>query len=150
MGRRWSTIALVVAGAAVMLAGPACGGDGEDREGTQPAPDVTTFEQGRFDELPVFPRSDPFGPRSEKDGVVARSYRATSADPGQIIDFYARELAGRGWRMAEPVFRSDAESRGDWVLDDYRLEVSATRVDDDRNPTSADAVAQYSLVLRPR
>lgn len=148
MGRRWSTIALVVATA--MLAGAACGGDGEEREGTQPAPDVTTFEQGRFDDLPVFPRSDPFGPRSEKDGVVARTYRATGADPGQIIDFYARELAGQGWRMAEPVFRSDAETRGDWVVDDYRLEVSATRVDDDRDPAPANAVAQYSLVLRPR
>ena len=150
MAHRWCRVAWGIVAATALFSVVSCGRDGEEREGTQPAPDVTSFEQGRFDNLPVFPRSDPFGPRSEKEGIVSRSYRATGVTADEIIDFYAEELAADGWEMTEPVFRSDTETRGDWVVDDYRLEVSAARIDDDRNPTSENVVIQYGLVLRPR
>ncbi len=42
-------------------------------EGSQPAPAVTTFGQGDFENLPLPPRSEPLGERSEEDGAVARS-----------------------------------------------------------------------------
>jgi hypothetical protein len=127
----------------------ACG-DGDEREGTQPAPGVTTFEQGRFDDLPLLPDSDPFGPRSEQAGIVARSFRTTGVTPGGVIDFYQGELTAAGWELAEPVFRDDTASRADWVTDDWRLEISATRIQDRQNPSSTDVAVQYSLVLRPR
>jgi len=119
-------------------------------EGTLPAPDLTTFEKGAFDNLPQLPRSEPFGARSEKNGVVTRTYRATGYTPSAVIDFYKRNLFAEGWTQAEPVYRADAQARGDWVNDDWRLEVSAAPIPDRQNPASTEAVVQYSLVLRPR
>jgi hypothetical protein len=126
----------------------ACG-SADEREGTQPAPGVTTFEQGRFDDLPLLPDSDPLGPRHEQDGIVTRSYRTTGVTPEGVIDFYDRELSAAGWRMVEPEFREDTESRADWVVDEWRLEVSATQIDDRQNASSDRFTVQYSLVLRP-
>ena len=61
-----------VAAAAGVLTMAALGcGSGEKQPAAQPVPEVTSFERGRFDDLPVFFRSDPLGPRSEKDGVVS-------------------------------------------------------------------------------
>ena len=133
---------------AVALAGAACGGGAD--QGTQPAPDVTTFEQGGFDDLPLVPRSDPFGPRSETGGVVARTYRAVGVSPQGVIEFYRRVLPDAGWDPAEPAFRNDTATRQDWVTADRRLEVSASPVPDRRDPSAPQDAVQYSLVLRPR
>ena len=134
---------------AVVFVVPACGGD-DQRAGRQPAPDVTSLEQGRFDELPLLPDSEPFGPRTEKDGIVARTYRAAGVTPEAVVAFYERELPSAGWRPAEPAFRADTESRSDWVTDEWRLEVSSTRIEDRRAASADQVVVQYSLVLRPR
>ncbi len=132
-----------------LLVAMALGGCGtrEEREGTQPAPGVTTFEQGRFDDLPLAPRSDPIGPRSEKDGVVSRSFTAKGTTPEQVLRFYEQNLAG--WTQVEPVHEVGTSSyRGSWLRDEWLLEVSAGRAPalDDR----LEAQAQYSLVLRRR
>lgn len=146
--RNHVVVAAVTAATLLLLNG--CGGDGEEQPATQPAPGVTTFEQGRFDDLPLLPDSERFGPRSEKDGVVAQTYRTDGVTPQEVVDHFERELPPSGWRMAEPVHRSDTGSRGDWVTDDWRLEVSAAPVPDRRDPSSPEEVVQYSLVLRPR
>ena len=129
----------------------ACARNGPD-EGTQPAPAVTTLEQGPFDNLPQFPRSEPVGPRSEKDGVVARSYKATGASPQQVLDFYRDGLPPQ-WKMVAPIEKLGVETfQADWVDESYRLRVSATREklldseDEGVDPT----VSQYSLTLHPR
>lgn len=119
----------------------------EEREGTQAAPDVTTLEQGRFDNLPLAPRSDPIGPRSEKEGVVSRSFTAKGTTAEQVVRFYEQNL--RGWRQVEPVHQVGTSSyRGTWAQGGWLLEVSsgtAPALDD-----PLEAQVQYSLVLRPR
>ncbi len=126
----------------------ACAPRGGDPE-AQPAPEVTTFEHGRFDDLPRFPRSDPVGPRNETDGVVTRSYRARGTSPEQVLEFYEQALEQR-WDMVTPIEQLGIGTfRAEWVTEDYRLLVSATREstldppDDAANPV----VSQYSLTL---
>ncbi len=136
---------LSVGMAGLVLAG--CARDRE-REGAQPAPDVTTFEQGRFDDLPLFPRSDPVGPRSEKEGVVTRSFVAKGATPEQVMQFYEGRL--KGWQQVEPSHLVGTSThRAKWALDNWFLEVSASAyassIDD-----PLEAQVQYSLVLSPR
>ncbi len=148
-GRRLTFQLVALSGAlALLVAG--CAPRGED-PATQPAPDVTTFEQGRFDDLPQFPRSDPVGPRTEEAGVVARSYGARGASPEQVLEFY-KEALEEGWNMVTPIERLGPSTfRAEWVSDEYRLLVSATREstldppDDAANPV----VTQYSLTLHP-
>lgn len=134
----------------VVALGAACGGGDEERQDTQPAPDVDTFQQGLFEDLPKLPGSEPFGPRSEEGDIVARSYRLTGWTPAYVVDFYEVELPPLGWRETQPIFRSDTEARGDWVNDEWRLEVSATSIPDRRAESADQRVTQYSLVLRPR
>lgn len=134
-----------VATAALLVA--ACGVDNQ-REGTQPAPAVTTVEQGRFDDLPLFPRSDPVGSRNEKEGVVSRSFVAKGATAEQVMQFYEREL--EGWRLVEPPQRAGTTTlRAKWAQGNWYLQVSTAAhppaVDD-----PAEAQVQYSLVLSPR
>lgn len=145
-GRSLLLIGTVVS--AVILAG--CGA-GTDDPVAQPAPEVTTFEEGRFDDLPQFPRSEPLGPRHEKDGVVARSYKAPGASPDQVLDFYRDALQER-WNMVAAVEKLGAGTlRADWTDDEYLLRVSATREGelDSADDGSETAVAQYSLTLHP-
>ncbi len=117
----------------------------------QPAPDVTTFEHGRFDDLPQFPRSQPLSARSEERGVIARSYKATGASPHQVLEFY-RDALGERWRMVTGIEKLGVGTlRADWVGEDYRLRVSATTESelDSRNDASQTFVTQYSLTLHP-
>ncbi len=132
----------------LLLAG--CGSDEAERA-AQPAPGVTTFEQGRFDDLPRYPRSEPLGPRSEKDGVVAQSFRATGAEPQQVLEWYRDEL-GQGWIMLTPIERLGVGTvRADWVQGEYRLRVSATREAEleNRDDAARKVVSQYSVSLQP-
>ena len=126
-------------------------GTGDRRPAAQPAPEVTTFEEGRFDDLPLFFRSDPLGPRSEKDGVVTRSYKARGASPEQVLEFYRDALDYR-WEMETPIEKLGAGTfRADWANGKYRLRVSATRAAalDSPDDGSNTVVSQYSLTLRP-
>ncbi len=140
----------VTAAALVALGLGGCGA-GETDPVAQPAPGVTTFQEGRFDDIPQFPRSEPLGPRHKKDRVVTRSYKAPGASPDQVLDFYRRALQER-WNMVTAVEKLGVGTlRADWVDDDYRLRVSATRESllDSQDDASQTAVAQYSLTLHP-
>lgn len=145
---RRAFILAAAAGLTALLVG--CGGQDSD-PAAQPAPGVTTFVPGVFDDLPQFPRAEPLGPRTEKDGVVARSYKAPGASPEQILNFYRDALKER-WRMLTPVERLGVGTlRADWVSDSHRLRVSATTESglDSRNDASVTFVSQYNLTLHP-
>ncbi len=142
--------ALVAAAVLMSLVLVGCGPRDPDPV-AQPAPGVTTFEEGRFDNLPQYPRSEPLGPRHEKDDVVARSFKVRGASPDQILNFYRDALKER-WRMVTGVEKLGVGTlRADWVDDEYRLRVSATRENklDDRGDAGTSAAAQYSITLNP-
>ncbi len=142
------TVILVVAGLLLGLLLGACG-DGK-RRAAQPTPNVTTFEPGRFDDIPLFPRSEPLGPRSEKDGVVARSYMAKGTTPQQVLEYYRTSLNER-WRLVSPIEKLGVGTyRADWVSDQYRLRVSATEAPSvELDDASKNVIVQYSLTLTP-
>ena len=126
-------------------------GAGTTDPAAQPAPGVTTFEEGRFDDIAQFPRSEPLGPRHEKDGVVGRSYKAPGASPDQVLDFYRDALKER-WSMVTAVEKLGVGTlRADWVDDEHLLRVSATRESllDSEEDASETVVTQYSLTLHP-
>ena len=141
---------LVVAIGLLAVVPAGCASRGAD-QAAQPAPGVTTFEQGRFDNLPQYPRSEPLGPRTEERGVVARSYKVPGASPEQVLDFYRNALQAR-WSMVAPVEKLGVGTfRADWVNDDHRLRVTATQEGDvlSQDDASKTVVAQYSLTLHP-
>jgi len=116
----------------------------------QPAPDVTTFQPGRFDDLPLVPRSDPVGPRTDADGVTARSYRTLGTTARDVLEFYRAELPPR-WHLVHGIEQlGERTFRADWSDGAYRLRVSATyehTLDVDDNASSERPI-QYSLTLR--
>lgn len=129
----------------------ACGG-GTDVGETQPRPNVTTFEQGAFDDLPLHPRSDPIGAPADTGDSEARSYVTVGAEPRGVLAFYEAELPGLGWNAVGPVEDLGTESfRGRWTRDDLLLTVSATRAQgvEGESPASDEIRTQYSLSLEP-
>lgn len=146
-GRR----AVRVAAATVAVGLLAGCGEREERAGTQPAPDVTTFEQGLFDDLPLFPRSEPAGPRREENGVVARSYRARGATPEAVLEHYRDVLDEQRWSLVGSIEQIGVGTyRAEWVSGEHRLRVSATRAPGfDPQAPSDQVEVQYSLTLSP-
>lgn len=139
-------LSILAATLAIGLAAAACGGRGAPGPEAQPGPDVTTFVEGEFDQLPRYPRSEPAGNRSEKAGTTAQTFRVENATAEQILDFYAGNL--NGWEQVEAPHRVGSGSyRGVWQRGDRRLTVSAARA-----PTAGDekeVVSQFSLSLGP-
>jgi len=135
---------------ALAVASSACT-DAESRAGTQPAPDVTTFEQGVFDDIPRFPRSEPLGSRSEKAGVVAQSFRAFGATPRSVLDYYARSLPR--WEQIEPITQTGTvDFRARWARDGWTLLVTAApapTVSDGNQADVPEPKTQYSLTVSP-
>ena len=152
-GRVWSVTRLRFVLTAIVLAallGVGCGAQ-EDPPVAQPAPGVTTFEPGRFDDLPQYSRSEPLGPRSEEKGVVSRSFKVPGASPEQVLDFYVDALE-EPWRLLSGVEKLGAGTfRADWVTEDHLLRVSTTREPelDSTDDASETFVTQYSLTLHP-
>jgi hypothetical protein len=134
----------------VMTAALVSVGCGDDSSDAQPVPNATAFEQEMFDDLPVYPRSDPISERADENGVVSRSYRAVGVVPQTIIDYYDAQLSAEGWNRSAAAPQSGFVRRGDWIKDDHRVEVSAQPIDDTQNPTSEDYAVQYNIVLYPR
>lgn len=125
----------------------ACGAD--EGPATQPTPSETTFQRGDFDGLPLHPRSEPVGEKTEQDGVVARSFKATGATPEGVLEWYRSNLAG--WQLTEPPARiGEGTYRGRWARDAYFLVVSATSAPTLPNDDGDAATTQYSLSLEPR
>lgn len=146
--RRQRGIGPLVAAAFALVLVVGCGGDADAPE-AQPAPAVSVFAEGDFGEIPLHPRSDPAGPRSEKADVTTRSYVARGAAPEQVLRFYEDNLVG--WTVVEPVRRDDDTYRGTWERDGRVLLVSAGPAPtvDTRPGDAGQAAVQYNLQLGP-
>ena len=133
-----------------------CGSDTDDGGGddvaAQPAPDVSTFTEGGFDEIPRHPTSDELSPRNEARGVVSQSYVVRNTTAEGVLGFYSDVLA-------DLTVVSDPESigantwRGIWrTAEGDVLIVSATAepgADDEQPGAPSDHDVQYSLSLGP-
>jgi hypothetical protein len=144
-GRRRRARAAAVAVAALGLLA-ACGDDtsgGDDLPEAQPAPDVSTFTEGGFDDLPIPPRGDPIGERSEKDDVVAQSFGVRDLPPVAVLEFYDEVLTD--WE------KLDVEDVGTAGRADYRRDGRALRVTAQPAPAvgDGDPITQLSLQLGP-
>lgn len=150
MARRAGTRGARTLLVALALAATGCG-EVESRQGTQPAPGVTTFEQGAFDDIPRFPRSEPLGSRSEKAGIVAQSFRAFGATPRAVLEYYVSSLPG--WDQVEPITQTGTtDFRARWAKDGWALLVTSAPAPttSDGNPADApEPRTQYSLTLSP-
>jgi hypothetical protein len=139
---------------ALLLAVAACGGDdagSDEGDAAQPAPDVSTFEQGGFDDLPRHPRSEELGERTEAEGTVSQSFKVTGATPEQVLQFYNDALGPLGWLPLSDgdIDVSEQVARDQWVREGTLLVVSASEaptLEDEGN----EAVTQYSLSLGPQ
>lgn len=137
------SLVLVVA----LAVSPACGGD--EPPAAQPMPDEATFHRGAFDDLPRYPRSEPIGELTEKDGVVARSFEATGATPQAVVAWYRDNL--RGWQLDQPPAPIGEETyRGRWSRAELFLVVSATGAPTLSGDGDDGVSSQYSLSLEPR
>lgn len=138
--------------AVASLIATGCGADGDSEKGAQPRPDVTTFEEGSFDDIPLVPESDPVTPAHQEDGVDARSYRVHNTTPAEVLQFYEQQLA-ESTVVSGPEEIGNDTYRGRWQLDGGRvLTVSATPGETLASGESADAgefLTQYSLSLGP-
>ena len=121
--------------------------DGDGDEGTQPAPGVSSFEQGRFDDLPLPTEAEPVGLRSEQEGIVTRSYEVPDMLPADVIEFYEQALDEQGWTVRQ-IEELPQGVRGDWEIEGYDLRVSANEAPGLDAPGSQPGT-QLSLVLSP-
>ena len=132
----------------VLVAG--CGdGSADGGPAAQPAPEVSTFEQGDFDDLPLPPRHTPVGERVEEDGVVSRSFEVRNMAPEAVLDWYAEALAA--FEVLEAPERIGVGSyRGQWDLAGRELTVAAQSAETlADNPGAPEVLSQLSLSLAP-
>ena len=131
----------------------ACGGDDvESDPAAQPAPDVTTFEQGDFSGIPVPPLAEEAGTRTEENGIVTQSFFVRNRTPDEILEFYATYFRNEGVQVIrEPANVSGVTWRGWWLLDDRELLISAIPAPtaEGAETEHADVVTQMSLELWP-
>lgn len=139
----------LIAVAAIAIAGAACT---PSDEGTQPGTDVTTFEQGDFNDIPLLPRSEALAPPNEEAGNVARSYVVRNTAPEDVLGFYEEQLAASEL-VEEPASIGANSFRGRWRVDGNRvLTVSATlasSLGDVPDIPDSEQTTQYSLSLAP-
>jgi hypothetical protein len=129
----------------------ACGDDDDARPsvGDQPAPDVTTFQPGAFDDLPMISGSRPLGPRREQGAISVRTFAVTNLEPVSIINFYDSHLVG--WT------RIDRDALGTGVRARYgngdrALEVTAIPAPTAETATNSSKPVggyQYTLLYGP-
>lgn len=117
-------------------------GGGQSVE-AQPSPGVTVFQEGEFDGLPLPPLAEEAGPRSERDGVVTRSYFVRNRTPEDVLRFYEQQLDAAV--VASPQAFGDAW-RGTWSVEGRELLVSAIPAPAAESD-GADVLTQLSLQL---
>lgn len=130
----------------------ACGGDDGGDPVAQPAPDVTTFEEGDFSGIPLPPLAEEAGSRTEEDGIVTQSFFVRNQTPEQVLRFYVDYFRNENVQVIrEPANVNGTTWRGWWLLGDRELMISALPA-----PTAggsetehADVVSQMSLELWP-
>jgi hypothetical protein len=138
---------------AVTLVAAACS-SGDDPGFDQAETDAVGEGQpfgGRFEDLPLPPRSDPLGTRSEQDGLVARSYQVEGSAAVDVMEFYRSALPDLGYEvLMEPRRSGTSTIQAEWTKGDLDLRVTATDatgLGGDTNPTGS-VMTQYSLTLR--
>ncbi len=136
---------------AALVAMAACGGDG--RSGANPTPTRAGSNISVFGQLPRYPGGRPAASRTRNDnGIVTQSFLVDGTAPETILEFFDRQLAGRGWAIA------DATSRGATTAPRavYRkagrhlVVTSALAPAAGEHDAAADVNSQYSLLLYPR
>lgn len=140
------TVFLVLA----VLVAAGCGDD--EQPEAQPAPDVTAFTTGDFGELPRPPRSEPAGERSERNGVVARSFFVRNMTPEEVLAFYRDTFGANDIQVISPPEPFGPDNwRGTWLVDDRELLVSATPAPtaEGEKVDGSDLSTQFSLELSP-
>jgi hypothetical protein len=149
---RRSVIAVLVAASVVVAA---CGGGGDPTDSeTQPVPGASEFQEGDFDQLPLFRGAEAVDEPAVEGDVTSQSFTVDAATPEQVMTFYDRELEQDGWRVVDEPERLGAEEthRGIWQTDDQQLVVSATEFTGTGEPEDDAAnrgTTQFSLSLGP-
>lgn len=139
---------IATAAGLALVAGIGLGACSDNESGTQPAPDVSTFQQGDFGDIPLPGSTEQIGERTETDGVVTASYSVDMRTGGQLAEWFDRELAERGWQTAVvPQETAEALWRADWVKDGRRLELSTASYG--TADLEAGELLQFSLTLSP-
>lgn len=121
----------------------ACGSTGHSP--AQPAPGVTSFAGGAFDQVPRYPRSEPLGARNDTGDLSQQTFKATGTTPEQVIDWYGAHLDG--WKVLEAPHKTGAtDFAGRWEKGGRTLRVTTGPA-----PTvGSETTVQYSLLLQPR
>lgn len=136
---------------ALLLVITGCGDDdggAVDDVEAQPSPDVTAFQEGDFDGIPLPPLAEEAGTRSEEEGVVVQSFFVRNRTPEDILRFYEEQLDAE---VVAPPRSTGPSWRGIWLLDGRRLLVSALPAPtaDGAEVERSDVVTQMSLELSP-
>ena len=138
----------MVSAAVLLVAVTSCGDDSATQPesgGGVPAPDVSSFTSGRFEDVRLPRGATEISERTERDGAIAQSFTLTATSPENAMDFFSRTLPEDGWTVLDEPAASGTDSiAGSWSRDGRRLDVSALLaqgVDDERT--------QFSLVLLP-
>jgi hypothetical protein len=152
---RWRARGRVVASAVVLGCGAAvlAGGCAADDTARGPAGDTRVLTtagdpdtvNADFEGIRLYPGSEPIGSRTEKDGVVTRSFRSASGRPSEVMSHFVNTLGEPTQEVTDVGDALRAEFRTE---DSSRLEVSVIQLDERGFETEPGV--QYSLVLHPR
>lgn len=135
--------------AGVFLAG--CGGDGDGTAAggpeAQPAPGVTTFQEGDFEGIPLPGLSTPVSERVEEDGVVAQSFEVRNTPSEELLEYYEDALSE--YEVVEPPEELGVGTyRGRWLFEGRELTVVAQTAETlEDNPGAPEVITQLSLSL---
>ncbi len=136
----------------LVLAGAVAGCGSASDEGTQPRTDVSTFEQGDFDDIPLLPTSEPLSPPNEEDGTVpAPTWCATPPPARSSTSTWSSWPKPSSWPNR---WRSGQHLPGSLAARPGRiLTVSATAANNLDAPADfsegIETFTQYSLSLSP-
>lgn len=144
LGRAQAPAALAVVLLGYGIAGCSAERSTSARSQAGPASSVQSIE---LEAVPLYPRSDPVGPRRQHGQSVEQTFAVLGATPGEVLDWYAGQLSH--W-IALPVEATDraASLQRTWVAGARRLVVAAapsTEVGADSPYT-----IEYSLTLEDR
>lgn len=140
--------------ALMLLVAMGVGGCGSSDAATGDSDEVVPVAfEGRFDQVPRAPLSDPVGSLSEKNGVTTQSFEIRGNTPKQVMAFYEKVLPSQGWTASiAPTPSGPSAYKSEWVTDAWKLRLtanSATGLGGNSDPTEA-VQSQYSLELSRR
>lgn len=149
MKRGWLSRARAPAAVAVVLfvygiAG--CSRNPSPPTGSQAGPKSSAAPYG-LETIPLYPRSDPLGPRGQRGDAVEQTFEVLGATPQEVLDWYGDQLSD--W-IALPAKAADraASLRRTWVSGSRRLVIAAAP----STEVGADSpyATEYSVTLDER